>query len=78
LLSDQLIVSSSCATIMEGNYEKTPPKGGDIHTSTQLTNTVAVGEKNGTQHDEMDMDRMGKLQQLRVRSCTTLGNTLRH
>jgi hypothetical protein len=78
LLSDQLIVSSSCATIMEGNYEKTPPKGGDIHTSTQLTNTVAVGEKNGTQHDEMDMDRMGKLQQLRVRSCTTHGNTLRH
>jgi hypothetical protein len=63
---------------MERNYEKAHSKGGDIHTSTQLTDTVAVGEKNGTQHDEMDMDRMGKLQQLRVRSCTTPGNTLRH
>jgi hypothetical protein len=63
---------------MESNYEETPPKGGDVHTSTQLTNKAAVGEKNGTQHDEMDMDRMGKPQQLRVRYSATVGYTSRH
>ena len=63
---------------MERNYENPPLKGGDIHTCTRLTNTVPTGEKHSTPHDEMDMDRMGKLQQLRVRFCTPLGNTLRH
>lgn len=30
------------------------------------TNSAAVYEKRGNQYDEMDMDRMGKLQELRV------------
>lgn len=30
-------------------------------------NATAVAQKDGNQHDEKDMDRMGKLQQLRVR-----------
>jgi hypothetical protein len=29
--------------------------------------TAAVYQKHGNEHDERDMDRMGKLQQLRVR-----------
>jgi hypothetical protein len=44
---------------------------GDVQLSAlaanvEEANTVAVYEKFGTQHDEIDMDRMGKLQQLRV------------
>lgn len=34
--------------------------------SIEMANTVAVGEKHGTQSDERDMYRMGKLQELRV------------
>lgn len=50
------------------HHEKT---GGDAQLRTlaanvEEANTVAVYEKFGTQHDELDMDRMGKLQQLRV------------
>lgn len=32
-----------------------------------MANATAVYEKHGTQYDEKDMDRMGKLQQLSVR-----------
>lgn len=32
----------------------------------EIANTTAVYEKYGNQYDEMDMDRMGKLQELRV------------
>lgn len=34
----------------------------------EVANTTAVYEKYGNQYDEMDMDRMGKLQELRVSS----------
>jgi choline transport protein len=40
----------------------------DSPNSIELANTVAVGEKHGTYNDETDMDRMGKLQVLRVSS----------
>jgi hypothetical protein len=36
------------------------------HNSIELANAVAVGEKDGTHGDENDMDRMGKIQVLRV------------
>lgn len=42
----------------------------DTTTSTnsiELANLPAVNEKHGTQRDESDMDRMGKIQQLKVR-----------
>lgn len=32
----------------------------------EVANTTAVYEKYGNEYDEMDMDRMGKLQELRV------------
>ena len=32
-----------------------------------FANATAVYEKHGTQHDQKDMDRMGKVQQLSVR-----------
>lgn len=32
----------------------------------EIANTTAVYEKYGNEYDEMDMDRMGKLQELRV------------
>jgi choline transport protein len=38
----------------------------DFRTSIELANAYAVSEKHGTHGDEMDMDRMGKLQVLRV------------
>lgn len=46
-------------------------EGGDVkpseHTAqVEVANTAAVYEKYGNQYDEMDMDRMGKLQELRV------------
>lgn len=46
---------------------KVPPQTARSHDSIELANTVAVSEKHGTQSDERDMDRMGKLQELRVR-----------
>ena len=33
----------------------------------EMANATAVYEKHGTQYDQSDMDRMGKLQQLSVR-----------
>lgn len=46
-------------------------EGGDVKPCEQpdqveVANTTAVYEKYGNQYDEMDMDRMGKLQELRV------------
>lgn len=32
----------------------------------EVANTTAVYDKHGNKYDEMDMDRMGKLQELRV------------
>ena len=51
-------------------------KGGIVHASVNTTNGGAVSEKYGTPHDEMDMNRMGKLQQLRVRDCNFIDNSL--
>jgi hypothetical protein len=50
---------------MKGEYPKSFSKS-DIHTNLDLSREVVVDDKYGTPHDEMDMDRMGKLQQLRV------------
>jgi hypothetical protein len=51
------------------NMLKGPSQTTDSRNSIELANTVAVSEKHGTQSDERDMDRMGKLQELRV--CST-------
>lgn len=53
-------------------------EGGDVKPYEQpaqieLANTTAVYEKYGNQYDEMDMDRMGKLQELRVSSTGSIG-----
>ncbi|KAH7125533.1 amino acid/polyamine transporter I [Dendryphion nanum] len=37
----------------------------NIDTTIEAANAIAVNEKHGTKNDELDMDRMGKLQQLR-------------
>lgn len=47
--------------IMKGPSEVIRSRG-----SIELVNAVAVVEKHGTQGDELDMDRMGKVQVLRV------------
>lgn len=52
---------------MNDNMSKVPSQTARSHDSIELANTVAVSEKHGTQSDERDMDRMGKLQELRVR-----------
>lgn len=44
-------------------------KGGEPYketTQVEAANTTAVYDKHGNKYDEMDMDRMGKLQELRV------------
>lgn len=51
-------------------------EGGNVKPSQQtvqveVANTTAVYEKYGNQYDEMDMDRMGKLQELRVSSTNS-------
>jgi hypothetical protein len=53
---------------MESEHPKAPSKSDNVYTSTRSTNKAAIDEKHGTQNDGLDMDRMGKLQQLRVRS----------
>lgn len=45
---------------------KGPSEVTDFRNSVELANAVAVNEKHGTQGDELDMDRMGKVQVLRV------------
>jgi choline transport protein len=47
----------------------------DSRNSIELANAVAVGEKHGTHNDETDMDRMGKLQVLRVSSNKLYNNS---
>jgi choline transport protein len=57
--------------------KKTPSHTADSHNSRnslELANAVAVSEKQGTQNDETDMDRMGKLQVLRVRLNKSLND----
>jgi hypothetical protein len=54
---------------MESEYQKSPLKSADVQTNTRSADEVVVDEKYGTLHDGLDMDRMGKLQQLRVRWC---------
>lgn len=51
-------------------------KGDSVHASVDPTEAGRVSEKNGTLHDEIDMDRMGKLQQLRVRCSAILNGSL--
>lgn len=53
---------------MNDNMLKGPSQTSESRNSIELANTVAVSEKHGTQSDERDMDRMGKLQELRVES----------
>lgn len=53
-------------------------ESGDVKPSEQtaqveVANTTAVYEKYGNQYDEMDMDRMGKLQELRVGNTGSQG-----
>lgn len=45
---------------------KGPSQTTEPHTSIELANAGAVAEKYGTHSDECGMDRMGKLQVLRV------------
>jgi hypothetical protein len=52
---------------MDSEYAKSASKGDEVQTTARSTDEVAVDEKYGTQHDGLDMERMGKLQQLRVR-----------
>lgn len=51
---------------MNDSMMKGPSEAIDSPTSIELANQTAVGEKYGTRSDESDMDRMGKLQELRV------------
>ena len=51
---------------MNDSMMKGPSEVIDSPTSIELANQTAVGEKYGTRSDESDMDRMGKLQELRV------------
>lgn len=51
---------------MDDNVLKGPAEAIGYRNSIELANTTAVGENNGTHGDENDMDRMGKLQVLRV------------
>ena len=53
---------------MDDKTMKGPLQTTESRNSLELANAVAVGEKLGTHADEYDMDRMGKLQVLRVRS----------
>jgi hypothetical protein len=47
---------------------KGPSHTVEPHTSIELANAAVVSEKHGTAEDANDMDRMGKLQVLRVSS----------
>jgi hypothetical protein len=56
---------------MDNSIAKGPSPTTDFRTSIELANAYAVSEKHGTREDERDMDRMGKLQVLRVRSIVS-------
>jgi len=51
---------------MDDNLMKDRSQATNSRDSIELTSRIAGGEKRGTQSDEKDMDRMGKLQELRV------------
>jgi hypothetical protein len=57
---------------MDSEYAKSPSKGDEVQTNARSTDEVALDERYGTQHDGLDMERMGKLQQLRVRHLQSL------
>jgi hypothetical protein len=57
---------------MNDKMLKGPSQTTDSRNSIELADTVAVSEKHGTQSDGRDMDRMGKLQELRV--CLAMAN----
>ncbi|KAH7067154.1 GABA-specific permease [Paraphoma chrysanthemicola] len=50
---------------MASKHEKIRSKDEGVHTVTRATSVLGVSEHHGTVHDEMDMDRMGRLQVLR-------------
>jgi hypothetical protein len=50
---------------------KGPSHVTDSRNSIELANTVAVSEKHGTHGDERDMERMGKIPELRVWSMNS-------
>ncbi|KAH8636257.1 amino acid transporter [Alternaria alternata] len=51
---------------MDDNVLKGPSHTTDTRNSIELANLDAVSEKNGTHGDEKDMERMGKIPELRV------------
>lgn len=51
---------------MDDNILKGPSQITDSRNSIELANTIAVSEKHGTHGDEKDMERMGKIPELRV------------
>jgi hypothetical protein len=51
---------------MNDNLLRGPSQTTDSRNNIELADTIAVSEKYGTQSDGRDMDRMGKLQELRV------------
>lgn len=51
---------------MDDNLMKGRSQPTNYRDSIELTSRIAVSENKGTQSDERDMDRMGKLQELRV------------
>jgi hypothetical protein len=62
---------------MDDNNDKGPSQTTDFRTSIELANAYAVREKHGTQGDEKDMDRMGKLQVLKVNQ-SKITTTVQH
>jgi hypothetical protein len=51
---------------MDNKHPAEATKGSDSPISVRPEETGLADEKHGTRYDEQDMDRMGKLQQLRV------------
>jgi hypothetical protein len=51
---------------MDSKHPAEATKGSDSPVSVHPEDAGLVDEKHGTRYDEQDMDRMGKLQQLRV------------
>lgn len=66
------LLSAAMEDMMKG-----PSETARSHNSLELANAIAVTEKQGTHGDEVDMDRMGKLQVLRVRSNKLSGKKTR-
>jgi hypothetical protein len=49
------------------NTDNFDTKAPGVFVQTVLSDSEKVSEKYGTQHDQKDMNRLGKLQELRVR-----------